>query len=283
MEFQGPHPPQQPPRRGSFLHRTLLILFPPAGKRFHDRYQQRNGLLFFDTALSLVALFLIGVNIFFLTGEEPSIDSSAPIHESRELLKPIDDEGVELSTPTVSDTNTTPGTDFVSRSIKDVAVSETGQALQFVAEARYESDAGIQFGYGPLPPRVGKTTSYRIFWALRAGSEMLRAVQIRATLPDRVTWGGHETISHGTDLSLNGKEIIWNVGDIGTDDGSLLGSFEVRITPQEQDQGKTLTLLSSSTLSAETARGDRSALRTTAQLTTDLHETRDTEQGRVQE
>lgn len=283
MEFQDPHPLKQPSRPGSFLHRTLSILFPPAGKRFHDRYQQRNDLLFFDTMLSLIAFFLIGVNIFFLTGEEPLIDSSPPIHESRELLRPVDDEGVALPTPTVSSTNTMPGTDLVSRSIRDVAVSETSQIFQFVAEARYEGDAGIQFGYGPLPPRVGKTTGYRIFWALRAGSDILRAVQIRATLPDRVTWGGHETISHGTDLSLKGREIVWDVGDIGADDGSLLGSFEVSITPQEQDEGKTLTLLSSSAVSAEADHGSRSTLRTTALLTTNLHEARDTEQGLVQE
>ena len=43
-------------------------------------------------------------------------------------------------------------------------VVDINTGMVFKAEARYFNDDNIAVGSGPLPPKVGETTKYRIFW-----------------------------------------------------------------------------------------------------------------------
>lgn len=123
--------------------------------------------------------------------------------------------------------------------------------LVLAAEARYWSAAGVQFGFGPLPPRVGETTGYRVFWTVRAGTTLTGAA-ITATLPDAARWNGHETVTHGEGIVYDSgsRTIGWTIGDLAPNDNTVSASFEVTITPTASDIGNALTLLNATTARA---------------------------------
>src|SRR3990167_3725686 len=62
------------------------ILIPPLAGRHHRRYDGRAPLLFLDTLLALCLIFLLGLNIFFLTNrvvvELPAVDVVLAVPES---------------------------------------------------------------------------------------------------------------------------------------------------------------------------------------------------------
>jgi len=247
------------------LRHAILILFPPTGKILRTRYHRKNGLLFFDTLLSLVVLFLLGTTIVFVSEQASIIQypmlRMPPTHRLAatrgEILFPV---------------NTTQ--EFVTPDESSATKEEMDGAMTpprfFSAEARYHGEAGIQFGYGPIPPRVGEQTGYRIFWGVEAGTDALSNAQIRATLPDRVGWGGHEAVSFGRRFVRQGPSVVWEIGDLDARDGRVMGSFEITVTPKKSDLGKTLILLSLSTLSVQADGEERETVLTAPQLTSQI-------------
>lgn len=129
---------------------------------------------------------------------------------------------------------------------------DTVHILRFAAEAHYTSTAGIQFGYGPVPPKVGKTTGYRIFWTLGLPGRPFAGVTVKATLPANVAWAGNVSATAGTTPVFDpvSRIITWPVGEITADQTGADASFDVRITPQKDDTGKTMRLLEPTRLTA---------------------------------
>ncbi|MFA5107413.1 MAG: hypothetical protein WC497_03765 [Patescibacteria group bacterium] len=115
---------------------------------------------------------------------------------------------------------------------------------QFVAEAIYYSDSGVQFGYGPLPPRVGETTGYRVFWRIKKGTESYENLTVEASLPETATWAGNSSVSFGQPLTYDEKTrtVTWPVGKFTGDQPDITASYEVTITPTVNDLEKFMTL-----------------------------------------
>jgi hypothetical protein len=59
----------------------------------------------------------------------------------------------------------------------------TPDALPALAEARYYAATGDQLGVGPLPPKVGETTTYWIVWSIGPFNGDLADVRLAADLP----------------------------------------------------------------------------------------------------
>ena len=116
--------------------------------------------------------------------------------------------------------------------------------LKFVAEAHYYSDSGVQFGYGPLPPTVGQTTGYRVFWKIRKGAESYENLTVEASLPETVAWAGNGSVSFGQPLTYDeeSRKVSWPVGELAGNQPDITASFEVTISPTVNDIGKFLTL-----------------------------------------
>lgn len=80
------------------------------------------------------------------------------------------------------------------------------------SEARYFNEDGQPIGSGPLPPRVGETTSYKIRWSLKADLNDVKEIKVKATLPKDIIWNDKTDIETG-ELYFNyeTREIIWAV------------------------------------------------------------------------
>lgn len=55
-----------------------------------------------------------------------------------------------------------------------------------LAEARYYSEEGAPLGDGPLPPKVGQATRYRIFWTINKQVHALKDIDVSGVLPRNV-------------------------------------------------------------------------------------------------
>ncbi|MDD5567292.1 MAG: hypothetical protein PHH01_03810 [Patescibacteria group bacterium] len=138
-------------------------------------------------------------------------------------------------------------------SVEDLIVPADNivKELEFAAEAHYYGSSGAQFGYGPLPPKVGQTTGYRIFWVIRNNNQEYSNLVIKAVLPEAIDWGGNSTVSFGQNISYDkaSRIISWTVGTLPANETTISASFELALKPNQTDIGKYVTLLGESTLS----------------------------------
>jgi hypothetical protein len=101
---------------------------------------------------------------------------------------------------------------------------------------------------GPLPPKVGESTTYTILWQVKNYSNQVTNVKVKAVLPSNVKPTGNffPEDSKFTFDSVS-KEVIWNIGNIdayqGTGKIPLTLAFQVELTPSTSQIGKTAILI----------------------------------------
>ncbi len=81
---------------------------------------------------------------------------------------------------------------------------------------------------GPLPPRVGQTTTYTIHWQITNFSNDLDEVIVKSSLPAGVSWLSKTAGPGAAGLEYNDRtnELVWNVGKTASAVGVLSKSFE---------------------------------------------------------
>jgi len=101
---------------------------------------------------------------------------------------------------------------------------------------------------GPLPPQVGKPTTYTILWQVKNYSNDLSNVKVKAILPSNVKPTGNlfPEDSKFTFDSVS-REVIWNIGDIDAYQGigkiPLTLAFQVSLIPNTNQVGSTAILV----------------------------------------
>ena len=117
------------------------------------------------------------------------------------------------------------------------------------AEARYNDHSGQEVGTGPMPPQVGKKTTYRVYLTLGNRTNEVSSGRIEIDLGEIAKWTGTKNVSVG-DLKYEGGKVIWEVGRIPANTGqfteNLKANFELSITPRVADVGKTVELVKKS-------------------------------------
>jgi len=127
-------------------------------------------------------------------------------------------------------------------------ISIDGVEKEFVTKVNSRLEI-VQRGYfqsGPIPPRVGETTTYTIVWQAKNYYSLVRNVKVKATLPPGVELTGkifpeEEALKFTFDPET--REIVWLVGDLEmrTDvfapPRSLV--FQIAFTPLPDQIGQT--------------------------------------------
>ncbi len=125
------------------------------------------------------------------------------------------------------------------------------------AEARYFSEGGEAFGTGPLPPKVGQTTTYRLFWNVENGVHALKDLTFSTTLPPDATWTGKTGIGSG-ELAYDQttRTVTWKIPSVEKQTTSDVW-FDVAVTPKTENVGAFLKLLNAASLrGTDTVTGD---------------------------
>lgn len=135
----------------------------------------------------------------------------------------------------------------------------------FGAVSRYYTPDGAPVGVGPLPPTVGETTTYEIVWTIGNALHALEDVRVSATLPPSAHWGGSTNADLGV-LSYDEatRTVTWMVASLPILSGNANATFTVSTTPEDDDVGEFVKLLSGSAF-----RGTDSVTKSSIQLTGD--------------
>ena len=150
----------------------------------------------------------------------------------------------------------------------------TQLALQ--VEGRYYTDQLVKIGSGPLPPRVGNTTTYVIFWRLANTINDAANIEVTTTLPQDINWTGQATVSAGQNVvyNPNTREVVWQINKLPAGAGIQFArpeaSFEVAITPTEQGADKILVLTKATTVTARDSWSGADLITTAKLVTTEL-------------
>jgi len=140
-------------------------------------------------------------------------------------------------------------------------------------EARYHDLAGKVVGTGPLPPKIGEKTTYRVYINLANRTNDVTGGHLEITLGDIAEWTGIKSVSVG-DLKYEGGKVIWDIGRIPANTGqfteNLKANFEVSITPRVADKGKTVELVKSMSFSGSDDFTDGKLSKESGSLDTEL-------------
>lgn len=155
-------------------------------------------------------------------------------------------------------------------------VTKLATVFGFEAEARYADDEGAVLGTGSVPPKVGQTTAYRIFWRITSTTNDATNLIVSATLPTGVFWTGQHVSRDAGDIKFEAgtRTVSWTLNKIPAGTGSrlpvLIASFEVSITPTADQVGDVVVLTQTSAATAKDAFTSRDLNVTQPTLTTDL-------------
>lgn len=148
----------------------------------------------------------------------------------------------------------------LSTTIQVIADLETSRTLEtsplliklnsdaeFFSFARFYDEQGNIVGSGPLPAKVGQTTTYRVYWEVRNSLHALENGIISTSLPPHVTWTGKASSDMGTIVfNETTRMITWNITQLPTSLSRIGAWFDVSVTPKQADIGTFLKLINPS-------------------------------------
>ncbi len=138
-------------------------------------------------------------------------------------------------------------------------------------EPRYFSEEGVPMGSGPLPPVVGTSTIYRIFWHIHKTLHGLRGIKVSAALPKTVAWAHNTQAATSTiQYDESTRVVDWSVESLPEGVNDLEGWFDIALTPEAVDVGRFATLLGETSFQFQDALLGENVARTKPSLSTDL-------------
>jgi len=109
---------------------------------------------------------------------------------------------------------------------------------------------------GPLPPEVGKETSFTVHWQITNPGNDMSGVKISGILPAGVIWKNIVSVGSGQPepiFNTNTSEVVWSLGilpqGIGVIGAKYEASFQVTIKPSINQKGSPILLIKDSKLS----------------------------------
>ena len=124
---------------------------------------------------------------------------------------------------------------------------------------------------GPLPPKSGNKTTYKIVWTLTNSLHEISGINMNAVLADNVNWEGNPSPSAG-DLRYDSasRSVIWTLNRLPASIKNVSLEFYVSVTPGVLDIGKSLPLLSAATLTSTDKNTGATITRTAAAIDTNI-------------
>jgi len=140
--------------------------------------------------------------------------------------------------------------------VKEEFVTKISSKMEVVQKGYFQDEV---FGNsGPLPPEVGKTTTYTIMWQVKNYYSNVKNAKVKAVLPEGVELTGsifpEEEVSRFT-FDSQSREIVWSIGDLerglGITDQGLTLAFQIAFTPKESQRYQILNIINEAKIIAE--------------------------------
>ncbi|HTX86958.1 MAG TPA: hypothetical protein VMC41_02755 [Candidatus Nanoarchaeia archaeon] len=146
-----------------------------------------------------------------------------------------------------SSASSTGSIDNQSNTITNAINSDLG----FKEQVRYFDENNLPVGDGPLPPTVGQTTSFKVYWNLTNNLHDLNDAVAQTVLPEGVEWNAYNRTSVGTITYDNSsKTVTWQIGRLPITVFQASAEFDISLTPTEAQRNKIVVLVSGSKVTA---------------------------------
>jgi hypothetical protein len=125
---------------------------------------------------------------------------------------------------------------------KQEFTNKVGTLIQIDQKGYYADE--IFGNSGPIPPEVGKTTTYTIMWQAKNYYNDVDNMQVRAVLGKNVYLTGN-IFPEGSSLTYDSssREVVWSLENLNAGKGVIGAgpniSFQVHFTPDSTQKGKT--------------------------------------------
>lgn len=138
--------------------------------------------------------------------------------------------------------------------VKEDFVTKVNSKLE-ISQAGYFQDE-VFGNSGPIPPKVGKTTTYTVTWLVKNYYNEVKNIKVKATLPQNVKLTSKifpEAESEKFTFDSVSREIVWEVGELRVGQGVLNPapniSFQIVFRPDLTQKGKIPEIISEAKIS----------------------------------
>ncbi len=205
------------------------------------------------------------------TGEEGVIDFSIKVKPFEEIkIEPGKKYNIESYAQfSIGNIEAKENEDTKSNTI----INKMNSDLSLDEQVRYFNNDNIAVGFGPLPPRAGETTSYKVYWTITNNLNELNGLRVQAELPDYVNWNDKNRSTAGAvGYGESDRKVVWNIGRLPISVYKAEAEFSISITPTEADVDKIMVLLSNTTVDAVDVETKAEIFKTTKAKTTRLED-----------
>ena len=125
--------------------------------------------------------------------------------------------------------------------------------VDFAQKVMFQDDAFSSFG--PIPPQVGTSTSYTVFWQIKNYWNGLSNVKVKAVLPANIRLTG-QTNPQTAPLTFDSasREVVWSIGEVRAYQGfesPYTLAFQIELTPDGSQIGATAPLIGEAQITGE--------------------------------
>lgn len=139
----------------------------------------------------------------------------------------------------------------VSDNKSNVILSPINSNFSVKEELRYFDDNNIPVGSGPLPPKVGEKSTFRVYWTIKNSLHELKDLQVELILPEYISWENKYNVSAGEIYyDLIEHKIIWSLGRLPLGIDEIKINFDIAIAPSDFEYNKVIILSPGSSFKA---------------------------------
>ena len=177
----------------------------------------------------------------FSAGEEGVLDFSINLKPLSDILEKIGSDSGNLRIESMAEIiiGKVGETEFEMSVKSNKIMADINTDIILNAQVQYFNEDNIAIGSGPLPPKVGETTKYRIFWKVNNSLNEVKEIKIKTILPSYVEWTDRFNQSVGElKYDEENREIVWEIDELPATKNISQLDFEIGITPGEDDLNK---------------------------------------------
>ncbi|MFZ5364775.1 MAG: hypothetical protein ACOZBH_01070 [Patescibacteria group bacterium] len=138
-------------------------------------------------------------------------------------------------------------------------------------KALYYDANGNQIGSGPLPPRIGEKTTFKLYWDVSNSLHEITDIKVKTTLANRVSWENKNIVSTGgIKYDAEARQVIWEISRLPQNVKEAHTNFEIGLTPVNENLGKLMPLTETTTIEAKDAKTGQTLFITLNPLTSNL-------------
>ena len=183
--------------------------------------------------------------------QQGTIDFSIPVRSSTEARLFSRFEIKSYAQFALSGSSLEPSSDNQANRSNELTI-KVNSDISLDEAVRYFDEDNIAVGTGPLPPKVGETTTLKVYWKIKNSLHEIGGLAVTTTLPSGVTWDGKNQASVGTlSYDENTNQVTWTVGRLPLSVSQISAEFSIALKPRFSDQNKLMILVAGTTLTGQ--------------------------------